>query len=86
MDHLRTCLLDLLYELRERTIPLTIGGGFGLFLKRRHFAERRVRTVFAELPEPRATNVQEGGRVTFLGQSDRAVDRPSCTGRSGTPP
>ena len=33
MDPLRTSLLDLLYELRdERTIPLTVGGGFELFL------------------------------------------------------
>jgi hypothetical protein len=56
MDPLRTCLLDLLYELRDQNVPLTIGGGFGLFLKRQHLTERRERTLFAELPEPRATN------------------------------
>ncbi len=56
MDPLRACLLDLLYELRDKDIPLTVGGGFGLFLKRQHLAERHERTLFVELPEPRATN------------------------------
>jgi hypothetical protein len=56
MDPLRTCLLDLLYELRDQNIPLTVGGGFGLFLKRLHLAARGVRALFDELPEPRATN------------------------------
>jgi hypothetical protein len=56
MDPLRVCLLDLLYELRDKDIPLTIGGGFGLFLKRQYLAARHERTLFGELPEPRATN------------------------------
>lgn len=56
MDPLRVCLLDLLYELRGTGIPLTVGGGFGLFLKRQHLDERRERTLLVELPEPRATN------------------------------
>ncbi len=56
MDPLLTCLLDLLYELREQDAPVTVGGGFGLYLKRRHLDEQRERTLFAELPEPRATN------------------------------
>ncbi len=56
MDPLRTSLLDLLYELRDRDVPLTIGGGFGLFLKRQHLIERQAQSLFAELPEPRATN------------------------------
>ena len=34
MDPLTANLLDLLYELREHPIPLTIGGGFGLYLTR----------------------------------------------------
>jgi hypothetical protein len=49
-------LLDLLYELEGRGIALTVGGGFGLFLKRQHLAATRERTLFALLPEPRATN------------------------------
>jgi hypothetical protein len=56
MDPLRTCLLDLLYELRDQNVPLTVGGGFGLFLKRVHLAATRARTLFTELPESRATN------------------------------
>ena len=68
MDPLRTCLLDLLYELRDQNVPLTVGGGFGLFLKRMHLAERATRTLFAELPEPRATNdiCQSAGRRARL--------------------
>ena len=31
MDPLTANLLDLLHELREHPIPLTIGGGFGLY-------------------------------------------------------
>lgn len=56
MDPLRTCLLDLLYELRDQHMPLTVGGGFGLFLKRMYLVDRGTRTLFAELPAPRATN------------------------------
>lgn len=56
MDPLRTSLLDLLYELRAENVPLTVGGGFGLYLKRLSLADRREQTLFAELPEPRATN------------------------------
>jgi hypothetical protein len=56
MDPLRTSLLDLLYELRDQNTPLTVGGGFGLFLKRMHLVDQGTRTLFAELPAPRATN------------------------------
>ncbi len=56
MDPLRTSLIYLLYELRDDEVPFTVGGGFGLFLKRLHLAGRREQTLFAELPEPRATN------------------------------
>jgi hypothetical protein len=56
MDALRTCLLDLLYELRGQAVPFTVGGGYGLFLKRQYLTEHGARTLFAELPEPRATN------------------------------
>jgi hypothetical protein len=56
MDPLRTSLLDLLHELRDQNMPLTVGGGFGLFLKRMHLIDRGTRTLFDELPAPRATN------------------------------
>ena len=56
MDQLKTSLLDLHYELRDQDVRLTVGGGFGLFLKRQHVAATGTRTLFAELPEPRATN------------------------------
>jgi hypothetical protein len=72
MDPLRTCLLDLLYELRDQDVPLTVGGGFGLFLKRQHLAGRRERTLFAELPEPRATN-----DIDVFFRADLLMDRAS---------
>lgn len=56
MDPLTTNLLDLLLELRELPVPLTIGGGFGLYLKRMRLDETRERTLFSQLPMPRATN------------------------------
>jgi hypothetical protein len=56
MDPLTTNLLDLLFELREHPIPLTIGGGFGLYLKRRRLDQTGERTLFSQLPMPRATN------------------------------
>lgn len=74
MDPLRICLLDLLYELRDKNIPLTIGGGYGLFLKRQHLAEHRERTLFVELPEPRSTNDID----VFL-RTDLLTDRASMT-------
>ena len=56
MGPLTVNLLDLLVELRELPVPLTIGGGFGLYLKRMRLDETRVRTLFSQLPMPRATN------------------------------
>jgi len=56
VDHLTANLLDLLFELEGRGIPVMIGGGYGLFLKRRHLAATRERTLFEKLPEARVTN------------------------------
>ena len=56
MDPLTANLLDLLHELREHPVPLTIGGGFGLYLKRMRLDQTRERTLFSQLPMPRATN------------------------------
>ncbi len=56
MDPLTATLLDLLFELRDNPVPLTIAGGFGLYLKRRHLDQTGQRTLFSQLPLPRATN------------------------------
>jgi hypothetical protein len=56
VDQLTTNLLDLLFELQGRNIPIMIGGGYGLFLKRRHLEATGQRTLLENLPEPRATN------------------------------
>ncbi len=53
---LTTTLLDLAYALRETSIPLTIGGGFGLHLKQEHLRQSGERTLLDRLPESRATN------------------------------
>jgi hypothetical protein len=36
VDQLTASLLDPLYELRGWDIPITVGGGFGIYLRRRH--------------------------------------------------
>jgi hypothetical protein len=56
MDPLTASLLDLLHELEGRDVPITVGGGFGLYLKRQHLARTGQRTLFEELPDPRSTN------------------------------
>ena len=56
MDQLTTSLVDLLHELHGRDIPITVGGGFRLYLKRRHLEAVGQQTLFDRLPEPRSTN------------------------------
>jgi hypothetical protein len=56
MDLLTASLLDLLHELEGRGVPITVGGGFGLYLKRQHLARTGERTLFDALPEPRSTS------------------------------
>lgn len=74
MDELTTSLLDLHYELDRRGIPLTIGGGFGLYLKRMYIAGRGERTLFDTLPAPRATNdVDLFLRAEVLADAERAA-------------
>jgi len=53
---LKTALLDLLYEVRDKDIPLIIGGGFGIYLRMQHVQKSGVRTLFSSLPEMRSTN------------------------------
>ena len=56
-DPLTTHLLDFLFELERNGLktPLTIAGGFGLFLKRRYLTERKDRTLFNDITSTRAT-------------------------------
>jgi hypothetical protein len=56
VDQLTANLLDLLFELEGRKIPIMIGGGYGLYLKRRHLAATGARTLLESLPAERATN------------------------------
>ena len=56
MEPLFSSLLDLLRELDSSGIPLTIGGGFGLYLKRLHLERTGERTLFSILPAIRSTN------------------------------
>ncbi len=56
MDHMFAGLLDLLREFDARQLPLTVGGGYGLFLKRQHLTNTGERTLFDALPEARSTN------------------------------
>jgi len=53
---LRTCLLDLLWELRNSDIQLIIGGGYGIFLKAEYVRTRRLRSLLSEWPETRSTS------------------------------
>ncbi len=57
-DPLKTCLLDLLYELRDTGIHPVLGGGYGLFLRQRHLQKRtdtRSLLPVDTWPAPRAT-------------------------------
>jgi hypothetical protein len=56
LNQLTANLLDLLHELDGRDIPIMVGGGFGLYLKRQHLDAIGYRTLFDLLPEPRSTN------------------------------
>ncbi len=56
MDPLLASLLDLLREFDAQGVPLTVGGGFGLYLKRLHLAQTGERTLFSVLPAVRSTN------------------------------
>ena len=55
-DPLTANLLDLLAVLREHSIPLTIGGGFGLYLKRKQASGS---TTAAASKTPSFTQAQE---------------------------
>lgn len=56
MPTLRSALLELLFDLRHDDLPLIIGGGYGLYLKREQVRLQGMRTLLSEWPEARATN------------------------------
>jgi hypothetical protein len=56
MDQLRVCLLDLIHELAAQGISITIGGGYGLYLKRQYLISAGQRMLFDQLPAERSTN------------------------------
>jgi hypothetical protein len=58
LDPLYSSLLDLLFELRNFPPPLTVGGGFGLYLKRKYLEESGGRTQIDPTlwPAIRSTN------------------------------
>ena len=53
---LRTCLLDVLWMLRDTPIPLIIGGGYGIFLKAEHVRACGLPTLLSAWPESRSTS------------------------------
>ena len=82
LGFLKTQLLDLLGELDGHDIPLTIGGGFGLFLKREALEQRRTQTLFENLPEARATNdIDLFIRVDVLADFERTKVLADAIGR-----
>lgn len=87
MDPLTTSLLDLLYELREHNIPLIIGGGFGLFLKRQHLTRHGERTLLDSIPEVRSTNdIDLFLRVEVVASLERAQAFRAALSRLGYVP
>lgn len=56
-DPLMTYLLDFLFELNQNGLktPLTIAGGFGLFLKRNHLSKTNERILFDRIDVVRST-------------------------------
>lgn len=55
-DLLESTLLDLVYELREAEVRLIIGGGYGLYLKRRYLEATGETHLLPLIPEARSTN------------------------------
>lgn len=55
-DLLQSNLLDLLYELEGSGIRITIGGGYGLYLKRQQIEMSKADTLLSFIPPARSTN------------------------------
>ena len=56
LPDLETALLDRLYETQSADLKLIIGGGYGIYLKRRNVERSGVRTLLEHWPEARSTN------------------------------
>ncbi|WP_165226935.1 hypothetical protein [Aquisphaera insulae] len=66
-------LIDLLRELDVQGVPLIVGGGFGLYLKRMHVDRIGLRILFPSLPPVRSTNdLDVFLRADILADLDRA--------------
>ncbi len=55
-DLLQSNLLDLLYELKGSSIQITVGGGYGLYLKRQQIEASQAVTLLSFIPSARSTN------------------------------
>lgn len=85
-DLLLTSLLDLDAEVREAGIGLAVGGGFGLWLKRRQVREG-VRRLLQVLPAARSTNdLDVFLQAEVLTKRERAVAFQSALSRLGYVP
>ena len=72
MDTLMAALLDLLRELEALGLPLVVGGGLGLHLKREEIRQSGQRTLLKELPDARSTNdIDMFLRAEILADLDR---------------
>jgi hypothetical protein len=84
MDTLTTAMLDLLKELEGADVPLIMGGGYGLYLRRLQIEAESRQTMVDELPEPRSTNDMDLFlRAELLADSARLKPLREAFGRLG---
>jgi hypothetical protein len=55
-DLMQSCLLDLLYELRDTEIPIILGGGYGIYQKRRQALASGEQLLIPLPPPARSTS------------------------------
>jgi hypothetical protein len=56
LSYLQAVLAELLFRLSTVQLPLIVGGGFGIYLRRRSIEQSRERTLLNVLPEARSTH------------------------------
>jgi len=56
LSYLQAVLAELLFRLSTVQLPLIVGGGFGIYLRRRAIEQSRERTLLNVLPEARSTH------------------------------